>query len=45
MSGERPLATLLSVVGARPNFMKLAPLARAVARRPGGTVTADPIRY
>jgi UDP-N-acetylglucosamine 2-epimerase (non-hydrolysing) len=27
--------TLLSVVGARPNFMKLAPVARALAGRPG----------
>lgn len=26
--------TLLSVVGARPNFMKLAPVVRALARRP-----------
>ncbi len=32
MSGEP--VTLLSVVGARPNFMKLAPVARAAARRP-----------
>jgi UDP-N-acetylglucosamine 2-epimerase (non-hydrolysing) len=29
-----PKSTLLSVVGARPNFMKLAPLARALARFP-----------
>jgi UDP-N-acetylglucosamine 2-epimerase (non-hydrolysing) len=28
-----PARTLLSVVGARPNFMKLAPLARELARR------------
>lgn len=32
--GRTP-GTLLSVVGARPNFMKLAPVARAAARRPG----------
>ena len=32
--GRAP-GTLLSVVGARPNFMKLAPVARAAARRPG----------
>ncbi len=29
------MTTLLSVVGARPNFMKLAPVARAAAQRPG----------
>jgi UDP-N-acetylglucosamine 2-epimerase (non-hydrolysing) len=27
--------TLLSIVGARPNFMKVAPIARVLARRPG----------
>ena len=30
----RPLR-ILSVVGARPNFMKIAPIARELARYPG----------
>ncbi|HXY69159.1 MAG TPA: UDP-N-acetylglucosamine 2-epimerase (non-hydrolyzing) [Gemmatimonadales bacterium] len=34
MGGGGTPGTLLSVVGARPNFMKLAPVARAAARRP-----------
>ncbi len=33
-AGAAAPRTLLSVVGARPNFKKLAPLARALARRP-----------
>jgi UDP-N-acetylglucosamine 2-epimerase (non-hydrolysing) len=31
----RPLGPLVCVVGARPNYMKMAPLLRAFARRPG----------
>jgi UDP-N-acetylglucosamine 2-epimerase (non-hydrolysing) len=33
--GRGASLSLLSVVGARPNFMKLAPVARVAARRPG----------
>ena len=32
---RRSGSTVVSVVGARPNFMKLAPVARALAARPG----------
>jgi UDP-N-acetylglucosamine 2-epimerase (non-hydrolysing) len=35
MMGERPIR-VLSVVGARPNFMKVAPIARALAAHPAG---------
>ena len=32
---------IISVVGARPNFMKIGPLVAAFARRPRGRRTAD----
>ena len=35
MSPASASAVVLSVVGARPNFMKLAPVAAALSRRPG----------
>jgi UDP-N-acetylglucosamine 2-epimerase (non-hydrolysing) len=35
----RPVNTVVSVVGARPNFMKTAPIVAALARRP------DPVRH
>jgi UDP-N-acetylglucosamine 2-epimerase (non-hydrolysing) len=32
--GEKPMMKVLNVVGARPNFMKIAPITAAIARRP-----------
>lgn len=36
MTGTRPSTSILCVVGARPNFMKIAPIVRAFGRQSSG---------